>query len=253
MCNRRGFLAGIAATGAMISGASWANLGNPAFLAAARDARGRFTLCELTAKAQIAFRVDLPDRGHPAARPTRAEAEAVAFARSPGTFELVMECAVERVVQRMQVPQGWHFYGYGAYLQDGEVLVTTENDHATGAAALGIWDARCNYARIVEIPTCGIGSHEVIRLPGTQTELVANCRIRIHPDSDRDRDKLNLDNMHPSLVCIDDGHITQSVTLAPELAQASIHHISARSDATVVAALRSEGDPEQVMPLLKLR
>lgn len=247
MGSRRGFLADIAATGALIPGASWADLGNPAFLAAARDAKGRFALCGLTAKAQIAIRVDLPDRGHAAARPTRAEA--VAFARPPGTFVLVMDCAVGRVVQRAQVPQWRHFYGHGAYLQDGEVLVTTENDHATGAAVLGIWHARCNYARIGEIPTGGIGPHKVIPLSGTQTVVVANSHIRIDPD----RDKLNLDDMHPSLVCIDDGHITQSVTLAPELAQASIRHISARSDATVVAALRSEGDLEQVMPLLKLR
>lgn len=249
MVSRRGFLAGIAATGALIPGASWADLGNPAFLAAARDAKGRFALCGLTARAQIAFRVDLPGRGHAAAaHPTRAEA--VAFARRPGTFALVMDCAGGRVVQRLEAPQGRHFYGHGAYLQDGEVLVTTENDYATGAGVLGIWDARRNYARIGEIPTGGIGPHEVIRLAGTQTLVVANGGIRTHPDSDRA--KLNLDDMHPSLVYIDDGRITQTVTLGPELAQASIRHISARSDGTVAAALQWEGDPERVVPLLML-
>lgn len=54
--------------------------------------QGRFALRGLTAKAQIAFRIDLPDRGHAAAaHPTRAEA--VAFGRGSATFALVMDCA----------------------------------------------------------------------------------------------------------------------------------------------------------------
>lgn len=251
MVSRRSFLASIAASGAgaLIPAASWADLGNPSFLAAAKDRAGRYALCGLTATAQIAFRVDLPDRGHAAAaHPTRAEA--VAFARRPGTFALVLDCASGRVVQRLESPQGRHFYGHGAYLQGGDVLVTTENDYATGAGVLGIWDARRGYTRMAEIPTGGIGPHEVIRLPGSETLVVANGGIRTHPDSDRD--KLNLDDMHPSLVYIDDGQITETVTLAPEMAQASIRHISARKDGMVAAALQWEGDPDRVIPLLML-
>lgn len=86
------------------------------------------------------------------------------------------------------------------------MLVTTESDYATCAGVLGIWDVRRNYARIAEIPTGGICPHEVIRLSGTQSLVVADGGIRTHPDSGRD--KLDLHDMHPSLVYIDDGRIT---------------------------------------------
>lgn len=251
MLSRRRLLASLAAggAGALIPVASWADVGNPAFLAAAKDRSGAFALYGLTAKGAIAFRVDLPDRGHAAAaHPTRAEA--VAFARRPGTFALVLDCASGRVMHRLNSPQGRHFYGHGAYLQGGDILVTTENAYDTDDGMLGIWDARRGYSRIDEIPTGGIGPHEVIRLPGTETLVVANGGILTHPDSERD--KLNLDDMHPNLTYIRDGRIAETISLDADLAQASIRHLSSRDDGTVAAALQWEGDPARTIPLLMM-
>jgi hypothetical protein len=251
MLSRRRLLASLAigGAGALIPAASWADVGNPSFLAAARDPSGAFAIYGLTAKGVIAFRVDLPDRGHAAAaHPTRAEA--VAFARRPGTFALVLDCASGQVVRRLESPKGRHFYGHGAYLQNGDILVTTENAYDTGDGMLGVWDTRRNYTRIGEIPTGAIGPHEVIRLPGTEVLAVANGGILTHPDSSRE--KLNPDDMHPNLTYIQDGEIIDKVTLATELSNASIRHLSARDDGTVAAAIQWEGDLETVIPLLML-
>ena len=60
MANRRGFLFGLLATG-LCPQPSWADAGNPAFLAAAMEADGRFVLCGLRETGEIAFRLNTDD------------------------------------------------------------------------------------------------------------------------------------------------------------------------------------------------
>ena len=85
---RRAFLATLAA--ACAPRLTWAEVGSPAFLAAGKEGEG-FVLHGLSAAGQSLFQIALPGRGHAAAaHPTRAEA--VAFARRPGTFALVLDC-----------------------------------------------------------------------------------------------------------------------------------------------------------------
>ncbi|WP_299650761.1 DUF1513 domain-containing protein [uncultured Jannaschia sp.] len=245
MLSRRHFLA--AAAAASIPAPSWAEAGAPAFLAAAKRPDGSYALCGLTAAGEIAFRVSLPDRGHAAAaHPTRPVA--VAIARRPGRFGLVLDCLTGAVTHRLEPPADRHFYGHGAYLDDGRILVTTENAFATGEGRLGLWDAHRGYRRIGDMPSGGIGSHEVIRLPGTETLAVANGGIRTHPGSDRD--KLNLDTMRPNLSYVRDGAVVETVELDPALRRASIRHIAARPDGLLAMALQWEGDPARIVPLL---
>ncbi|MEM7645133.1 MAG: DUF1513 domain-containing protein [Pseudomonadota bacterium] len=239
---RRSFLA---ASAAALTAPAWAALGDPAFLAAAREPDGRYALFGLTAFGQIAFRVPLPARGHAAAaHPTRAEA--VAFARRPGTFALVLDCATGQTRHRLEPPAGHHFYGHGTYLDGGNTLVTTENAYEIGDGRLGLWDATDDHRRIGDIPSGGIGPHEVIRLPGTDTLAVANGGIRTHPATGRE--KLNLDTMRPNLTYIRDGHVIERVDLPdPKL---SIRHLTARADGTVAMGLQSQSDPSAHVPLV---
>ena len=66
MPSRRAFLAGlVAATGT--PRLSWADAGDPAYLAAARAPSGGHALFGLGAEGQDIFRIPLPDRGHAAA------------------------------------------------------------------------------------------------------------------------------------------------------------------------------------------
>ena len=247
MLSRRHFLAAAGATALPATG--WAAIGDPALLAAAQEPSGAYALFGLTAAADIAFRIPLPDRGHAAAaHPVRAEA--VAFARRPGTFALVIDCADGTVLRRLDAPEGRHFYGHGAFLDGGRVLVTTENAFASGAGRLGLWDAGDGYRRIGDMASGGIGPHEVIRLPGTETLAVANGGIRTHPDTDRE--KLNLATMRPNLAYIRAGKVVEAVELDPDLHQASIRHLAARADGTVAFAMQWEGPVDRVVPLLGL-
>lgn len=140
MANRRAFLAGLFASG-LVPSASWADAGSPAYLTAARDANERYILIGLSESLSETFRQPLPARGHAAAaHPTLPQA--VAFARRPGLFALVMDCRDGRLIRRLNAPDGRHFYGHGVFSPDGAFLYTTENDYAQARGMIGVWDAR---------------------------------------------------------------------------------------------------------------
>ena len=119
----------------------WAAAGSPAYLAAARDPSGAYALFGLDGTGHDIFRIPLPDRGHAAAAHPTAP-EAVAFARRPGRFALVIDCVKGRVAHRLDAPEGRHFYGHGAFLQGGAILATSENEIDTGKGASGCGPAQ---------------------------------------------------------------------------------------------------------------
>ncbi|MGQ3485923.1 DUF1513 domain-containing protein [Roseovarius pacificus] len=245
--HRRTFLTMLAA-GTALPQATWADAGNPALLAAARDRNGDFALYGLSARGQDIFRIALPTRGHAAAvHPTAPEA--VAFARRPGTFALVIDCASGDVAARLEAPRGRHFYGHGAFIEGGDILCTTENAIDSGEGRIGLWARGDGWRRIGEMPTHGIGPHEVVRLPG-DILAVANGGIRTHPD--HGREKLNLDTMRPSLVYLGaDGRLLEQVMLSEDLRHCSIRHLAA-ANGTVAFAMQWQGDTAKPVPLLGL-
>lgn len=248
MTTRRGFLAGAVAA-SLTPRLSWADAGNPSYLAAAKDENGAFALYGLSDAAQIVFRVDLPARGHAAAaHPERPEA--VAFARRPGTFALVVDCAKGRVIHEMQAPKGHHFMGHGVFVQGGDILITTENNYALGKGQLGLWQRSKGYARIGEVDSHGIGPHD-IHVLSDGAIVVANGGIFTHPDHGGGRDKLNLDTMVPSLTYLTpELELLEQHILSPELHQASIRHLAVRADGLVGFAMQWQGDQFDVVPLL---
>lgn len=244
---RRMFLGALLAS-ASLPAPGWADAGDPAFLAAARTRDGAHVLFGLTATGDDLFAIPLPDRGHAAAaHPTASEA--VAFARRPGRFALVIDCVSGRVTHRLTAPPGRHFYGHGAFVADGEILVTTENHVESGTGRLGLWARSDGYARLGEVASGGIGPHEILALPDDSL-VVANGGIRTHPD--HGRDKLNLDRMRPNLSYLTlEGGVSERVELDPELHKASIRHLAAQ-DGQVAFAMQWQGEPTAAVPLLGL-
>lgn len=248
MQNRRRFLT-TALAAATAPAVGWAELGGPAYLAAAREPDGSYALHGLSARAEPLFRVPLPGRGHAAAAHPRA-AEAVAFARRPGSFALVIDCGNGRISHRLAAPEGHHFYGHGTYVAGGDILCTTENHIDSGTGRIGLWSRREGYRRIGEIASGGIGPHDILRLKD-DVLAVANGGIRTHPS--QGRDKLNLDTMRPNLSYLTaDGGLIEQVEPAPELHHASIRHLASAPDGTLAFAMQWQGDPAEPVPLLGL-
>lgn len=239
---RRAFLATLAA--AMAPRLTWADIGAPAFLAAGKQGEA-FFLHGLTATGTSLFQIALPGRGHAAAaHPTRAEA--VAFARRPGTFALVIDCATGETRHRLTPPEGMQFNGHGAYSLDGTLLMTSEVVAETSEGRIGLWDT-ARYTRLTDWPSQGIGPHEIKRLTDGRL-AVANGGIKTDPV---DRTKLNIPDMRPNLTLLSpDGALIDQIDL-PGLHQNSIRHLALQGE-TIAFAMQWEGDPSEPVPQLGL-
>jgi uncharacterized protein len=155
------------------------------------------------------------------------------------------------VSAKLDLPGGRHFYGHGAFSRDGGLLFTTENDIATGAGVIGVWDPAAAYVRLGEFPSGGTGPHEMLRLPGTDILAVANGGIETHPDSGREA--LNLATMRSNLAYLDaGGGLLDTVELPAHLRLNSIRHLAARADGLVAFAMQWQGEEAAAPPLLGL-
>lgn len=238
MTGRRQFLGGLLAAG-LIPKPTWADAGSPAFLSAAARPDGSFVLCGMGTDLQIRFELPLPARGHAAAAHS-TRPEAVAFARRPGTFAVIIDCVTGQQMAMLHAPVGRHFYGHGAFSLDGNLLYTTENDYEAGRGRIGVWDAQHGYERIDEWDSGGIGPHDIKRLPGTDTLVVANGGIDTHPDTGRT--KLNIPTMQPNLAYVENGTVVETSRLPPGMHRNSIRHLAVRHDGDVAFGMQWQGD-----------
>ncbi|WP_037309007.1 DUF1513 domain-containing protein [Ruegeria halocynthiae] len=248
MTSRRHFLIGLAAASlAPVRG--WASAGAPDYLAAALFPDGTYQLAGLEASGEIVFSLPLPARGHAAAaHPHRAQA--VAFARRPGTFAVVIDCVTGARTAQLDAPAGRHFFGHGVFSPDGARLYTTENDFEAGEGVIGVWNTD-DFARVGEFRSGGIGPHDMRLMPDGKTLVVANGGIETHPETGRT--KLNLPTMQPRLSYLTlTGTVQEQVTLPRALRKNSIRHLAVRRDGLVGFAMQWQGDKTQHPPLLGL-
>lgn len=241
MTSRRAFLAGLAALA--MPRPSWADAGSPAYLAAAKQGDSYF-LHGLTETGQSLFSLPLPSRGHAAAtHPTQPLA--VAFARRPGTFAVVIDCAKGRETARLTPPDGRQFNGHGVFSGDGSILYTSEVVAETSEGRIGLWDTT-TFTRIGEWASGGIGPHDIKRMGDTL--IVANGGIHTDPN---DRSKLNLESMRPNLTQLSSTGQVLAQTELSEWQQNSIRHL-ALSETQAAFAMQWEGDSVEAPPLLGL-
>ncbi len=247
MATRRSFMAGMLAAG-LVPKPTWAEAGNPSYLSAARKPDGQYVLCGLGEDGAICFEIDLPDRGHAAAaHPTLPEA--VAFARRPGTYAIVLDCRHGLTKARLEAPTGRHFYGHGAFSADGDLLFTTENDFDAAAGIVGVWDVRNQYTRVGEFSSHGTGPHDIKLMPDGKTLIVANGGIETHPETGRT--KLNLHSMRSNLSYLTlDGKLVAKVELPAEHQRNSIRHLAVSDGSEVAFAMQWQGDLSNDLPLL---
>jgi hypothetical protein len=210
-------------------------------IAACRRPDGGYSVVVLTLDGMIVREYPLKERGHDIAL-DRASGQAVVFARRPGSFALAFDVHGRREPVLFTTPSNRHFYGHGVFSRDGRLLYATEHDNETRQGLIGVYNATAGYKRIGELPTYGIGPHEVILLKDGKTFAVANGGIETHIETGRE--KLNVDTMMPSLAFIDSesGALLAQHKQSPDLHKLSIRHIAADAHGAVWFGGQWEGD-----------
>jgi uncharacterized protein len=210
-------------------------------IAACRRPDGGYSVVILTLDGTILREYPLKERGHDIAF-DRASGQAVVFARRPGSFALAFDIHSRREPVLFTTPTKRHFYGHGVFSRDGRLLYATEHDAETRQGLIGVYNATAGYKRIGELPTYGIGPHEVILLPDGKTFAVANGGIETHIETGRE--KLNLDTMMPSLAFIDaeSGKLLAQHNQSADLHKLSIRHVAADAQGSIWFGCQWEGE-----------
>ncbi|MGE0210173.1 MAG: DUF1513 domain-containing protein [Parvibaculaceae bacterium] len=246
--DRRQILIGLAAALATPGGTAWSSPSEALYVACRDSADKRSFAAVFSADGREVFSTVLPARGHDAVeRP--GSGEIVVFARRPGNWAVAFDPRRGRVVTTILSQKDRHFLGHGAFTADGKLLYAGENDTKSGNGVLGIYDATDGYRRITEIPSLGIGPHDIKLMGDGRTLVVANGALKTLPESGREI--LNLDSMRPNLAFIDmRTHATLGlVELGPELRQLSIRHLAVAADGTVAFGCQYQGSAGD-LPLL---
>ena len=176
---------------------------------------------------------------------------ALFVARRPGTESYLISLKDGALLQTVTSLPNRHFYGHAVIHKDGEWLYATENDTTDpGRGLLGVY--RFAGDRLIhsgEIPTHGVGPHQVSWMPDGETLVVANGGIRTEAES---RVEMNLNAMEPSLVLMQrDGTLLSKETLAQQMN--SVRHLGIASDGTVVAGQQFMGPSHESSELLAIK
>ncbi len=252
--DRRGLLFGLAASFVLPSAMRGAMAASPGriYLTARGDAEGGFHAAAFREDGRALFDLPLPGRGHSLALHPRRP-EAVFFARRPDRFACAVEIAAGAMTASFETPEDRHFYGHGLFDPSGRLLYATENDFAAGRGVIGIYDVQDGYRRIGELPSHGVGPHDLRLLSDGTTLAVANGGLESHPDMPRA--ELNVPDMVPSLAFIDrrDGRLLTDMRLAPSLHLLSIRHLTVGQSACVAFAMPYQGPLGDPVPLVGVR
>jgi hypothetical protein len=219
------------------------------YASACRFPDGGFAVAVLDEAGRLVRAVEIPARGHCAAvDPTGRFV--VLFARRPGTFAIVLDRpggAPDRVIASAE---GRHFEGHGQFSRDGRLLYAAENAYEDGAGVVGVYDVAAAFRRIGELPSHGVGTHEILFAPDGRTLIVANGGILTHPDYPRA--PLNLADMQPSLARVDaeTGDLLETVAPPAALRSLSPRHLAIDAGGRAWLGCQWEGADEAAVPLL---
>lgn len=211
------------------------------------DQQGRHYIAYLNSSGDFVSRVPVPQRVHGSVYFPQQQ-WALFFARRPGTHLYIMDTVSGEQVHTLENSTDRHFYGHGVISEDGQWLYTTENNMADLTGLIGVYSLQGTPKKVAELPSGGIGPHQLALLPGDTTLVIANGGMATHPSSGRE--VLNLETMAPNLSYLDlvSGRIVESHE--PLHHKMSIRHLDVAADGTVVFGVQHQGELTEMVPLV---
>ena len=219
------------------------------FLSASDDADGRHFVTACDVRGATLFSVEVETRCHGVALHRAHPDRAVVIARRPGTLAYDVDVRAGGIRRVLHAAPDRHFYGHAAFSRDGRVLFTSENDIPRGRGVVAVRDAD-DLRVLAEIPSFGVGPHELIALPDGRTLAIANGGLVTDLADGKRRRDLNVPTMDPSLVYVDvrDGKVLEQVR--PDDHFASVRHLALAPDGTIAVAMQYEGPEANPYPVL---
>jgi len=248
MLTRRQFLLSIAASSAvaMLGCQPLSSLQRHWFVSACSNNNNEHFVAAFDLDGNIISQIKLPARGHDAIAIPDKPGHALIFARRPGTFILEVDFTRGIISQEITAASNSHFYGHGVISAKHKVLLTSENDFASGEGRIVVRDTK-HYQVVDQYHSGGIGPHQLALMPDGDSLVIANGGIQTHPA--QPRKKLNIDTMAPNLsyLTISSGEITHSLALDNH--QLSIRHLAVSKQGKVIAGLQYQGPKNDLVPL----
>jgi len=245
-----GLLSGAATLGGLVLWQRQPGAEGPLLLSARNDTDGHHYAVGYHLNGRKAFATRVPERCH-AIAPHPFLPVALFVGRRPSTESYLVHLQSGELLQTLHSEPDRHFYGHAVFHHSGEWLYATENDTTDpGRGVLGIYHLDGLQLRHHdEVPTHGIGPHELAWMPDGDTLAVCNGGIRTEAES---RVEMNLHAMEPSLVLMQrDGQLISKEMLAQE--KNSIRHMDVASDGTIVTGQQSMGELYESAPLLAIK
>jgi len=253
---RRAFLAAggvaaVAAVPAVRAATRWLGGTGDLFLSANDDLEGRHFVSASDAGGRKLFSIEVEQRCHGCLLDPRHPDRAIVVARRPGTLAYDVDLRAGAIRNVVRSADDRHFFGHAVFSRDGSVLFTTENDRTNDAGVVAVRDAS-DLRVLEELPTHGVGPHELLLLADDHTLVVANGGLVSDvPDGQGggSRRDLNVPDMDPSLVYIDsrDGRLLAQVR--PDDHYASMRHLALGDDGVVGVAIQYAGPDTNPYPV----
>ncbi|PPR25105.1 MAG: hypothetical protein CFH34_01585 [Alphaproteobacteria bacterium MarineAlpha9_Bin4] len=175
---------------------------------------------------KIIFDVELKNRAHDYIILPKYN-KVCLVARRPENFILLIDLEKGYVKKKIISPSERHFYGHISYSEKDNLIYVTENHYKYNderSGAIAIYDPNKNFKRLGEIPSFGIGPHE-LKVSSNNKIVVANGGVLTHPDYPRI--KLNLSDIDSNLVILDQSSakLISKFNLNNKFKHNSIRHI----------------------------
>ena len=209
---------------------------NPTALGTWLDKDGKHYVGFLNSRSSL----PMPSRAHDIVV-SADSSTAFVVARRPGRFIVKLDLQAWAIEEISWSPNGRHVCGHAVLSSDENILYLTENDYEAGIGQIGVYEVGPPLKRLGELPSYGVGPHDILRWSDREFLVVANGGIKTHPNSGTK--KLNLESMASSIALIDpyDGYLLAQAYTPDEWQSISIRHMDISRNGLICLGMQWEG------------